>query len=250
MGRRFVDKVALIVGAGSGIGAATAERLAREGARVWIADRDFLAATRVAARMGGRAVGTDVTDPASVETMVESVLEDSQRLDVVVNSAGITGQGSAWDTARACWDEVLAVNLTGTFNVARSVLAVMTRLRSGSLVNIASDAGLVGMTGQAAYCAAKGGVVQFTRAAALDAAPFGVRVNAVCPCFVDTPLVQAWVASAHDQEQARKDVDQAQPIGRVGKPQEIAAAIAFLASDEAAFITGVALPVDGGVTAA
>jgi NAD(P)-dependent dehydrogenase (short-subunit alcohol dehydrogenase family) len=140
------------------------------------------------------------------------------------------------------------VNLTGTFLVCRHALPAMLERRSGAIVNIASDAALTGQLDQAAYCASKGGVAQFTRAAALDAAPFGVRVNCVCPCFVETPLLTAWINGSPDPAKARAEAASTQPMGRIGKPEEIGGAVAYLASSEASFVTGIVLPVDGGAT--
>ena len=194
------------------------------------------------------AIDLDVTNEESVRTAVSRIVARHQRLDVVVNCAGITLEGTAQGTSRSDWQRVLDINLTGTFLVCRESLPSMLERRSGAIVNIASDAAIVGQRGQAAYCASKGGVAQFTRAAALDAAPCGVRVNCVCPCYVDTPLLGAWVASAANPKQAQAEAAAAQPMGRVGKPEEIAAAIAYLASAEANFVTGVVLPVDGGST--
>jgi NAD(P)-dependent dehydrogenase (short-subunit alcohol dehydrogenase family) len=243
--------VALVTGGGSGIGQAACERLAAEGATVWVADIDEPAAERVAAGLaGGTARRTDVSDADQVHELVSEIVRVHGRLDVLVNNAGITLGAPVWETGAADWDRLMAVNLTGVFHGCRAALTHMVARRQGAIVSTASDAGLVGWPGQSAYCASKAGIIGFTRAAAIDAAPFGVRVNCVCPAFTDTPLVSAWVQAQPDPDAARREVAAAQPIGRMGKPAEIAAAIAFLASAEAAFITGVALPVDGGVTAA
>jgi meso-butanediol dehydrogenase/(S,S)-butanediol dehydrogenase/diacetyl reductase len=248
--RRFEGTVALVTGGGSGIGRATCERLAAEGARVWVADRDQPAAERVAKTLpGGIARQTDVSDAEQVEQLVGEVVGTEERLDVLVNNAGITLGAAVWETAPERWARVLAVNLTGVFNGCRAALPHMIGRRRGAIVSTASDAGLVGWPGQAAYCASKAGIVGLTRSVAMDAAPYGVRVNCVCPAFTDTPLVEAWVREQPDPVAARAEVAAAQPVGRMGEPGEIAAAIAFLASEEASFITGVALPVDGGVTA-
>jgi NAD(P)-dependent dehydrogenase (short-subunit alcohol dehydrogenase family) len=248
--RRFESTVALVTGGGSGIGRATCERLAAEGARVWVADLDQLAAERVASNLPrGAARRVDVSDADQVEQLVQQVIEADGRLDVLVNNAGIALGAPVWETAPGQWAQVLSVNLTGVFNGCRSALRHMIGQRHGAIVSTASDAGLVGWPGQSAYCASKAGIVGLTRAVAMDAAPYGVRVNCVCPAFTDTPLVDAWVGAQPDPSEARKEVATGQPIGRMGKPEEIAAAIVFLASDEASFITGVALPVDGGVTA-
>jgi NAD(P)-dependent dehydrogenase (short-subunit alcohol dehydrogenase family) len=248
--RRFEGSVALVTGGGSGIGRATCERLAAEGARVWVADLDEAAAERVAGSLpcaAGR--GVDVADADQVEQLTQKVIEADGRLDVLVNNAGIALGAPVWETGPDQWARVLAVNLTGVFNGCRSALRHMIGQRQGAIVSTASDAGLVGWPGQSAYCASKAGIVGLTRAVAMDAAPYGVRVNCVCPAFTDTPLVEAWVRAQPDPSAAREEVESGQPVGRIGQPQEIAAAIAYLASDEASFVTGVALPVDGGVTA-
>jgi meso-butanediol dehydrogenase/(S,S)-butanediol dehydrogenase/diacetyl reductase len=247
---RFKDRVAVVVGGGSGIGAATARRLAAEGAMVRVADVNLSAARETVAGIpAAAACYVDVTDRQSVESMVRSVMAADTNVDVLVNCVGLPLAGTAADTPADVWDRVLSVNLTGTFNTCRALLPHMMARGVGAIVNVASDAALVGMRGQAAYCAAKAGVVQLSRAAALDAASRGVRVNCVCPCFTDTPLVRAWIESAADPAAALHEAMTAQPIGRMGRPEEIAAAIAFLCSDEANFITGAVLPVDGGVTA-
>ena len=247
---RFKDRVAVIVGGASGIGAATARRLAGEGAILRVADVNLAAARETVAGIpAAAALHVDVTDRQSVAALVRSILAADANVDVLVNCVGLPLPGAAHDTDSDAWDRVLNVNLTGTFNVCRALLPAMMTRGVGAIVNLASDAALVGMRGQAAYCAAKAGVAQFTRAAALDAAPRGVRVNCVCPCFTDSPLVRRWIESAPDPAAALHEAMTAQPIGRMGRPEEIAAAIAFLCSDEANFITGAVLPVDGGVTA-
>jgi meso-butanediol dehydrogenase/(S,S)-butanediol dehydrogenase/diacetyl reductase len=248
--RRFEGAVALVTGGGSGIGRATCERLAAERAHVWVADLDQPAAERVAKALpGARARQVDVSDFQQVERLVDGIMAESGRLDVLINNAGVTLGAPVWQTGPEQWAQVLAVNLTGVFYGCRAALPHMIRQRRGAIVSTASDAGLVGWPGQSAYCASKAGIVGLTRSVAMDAAPYGVRANCVCPAFTDTPLVEAWVQSQPDPATTRAQVASAQPLGRMGEPAEIAAAIAFLASEEASFITGVALPVDGGVTA-
>ncbi len=246
--KRFTDRVAIVTGGASGIGLATALRLAGEGGNVWIADLPGRAAQTCKTHSQLTPLDLDVSDEVSVIAAIRRIIETSGHLDVVVNSAGVVLEGTTQDTSLAAWERVLSINLTGTFLVCRHVLPHMIAQRRGAIVNVASDAALVGQHGQAAYCASKGGVAQFTRAAALDAAPFDVRVNCVCPCFVDTPLLGGWIAASPDPAKARAEAAALQPMGRVGKPGEIAAAIAYLASDEANFVTALVLPVDGGAT--
>lgn len=248
--QRFKDAVALVTGSASGIGAATARRLAAEGASVWVADVDAGGAERLAAELPeAHARCMDVTDARAVASVVSEVVEVCGRLDVLVANAGITFDAPLWQTSDEDLDRVMGVNLMGSFRCVREALLVMIDQRSGAVVFTASDAGLVGWAGQSAYCASKGAVVALTRAAALDAAPYGVRVNCVCPGFTATPLVERWIESAESPEAARAEVSSTQPLARMADPAEIAGAIAFLASDESRFITGIALPVDGGVTA-
>lgn len=248
--RRFSGQIAAVTGAGSGIGAATARRLCREGAFVWLLDRDGEAARSVTHGLEhARAIEVDVSDPAAVADTVEEIVDTSGQLDVMIVNAGVTLEASIWQTEPEQLARVIDVNLVGAFYCAGLAVARMIEQRSGAVVFTASDAGLVGWPSQAAYCATKGAIVALTRAAALDAAPHDVRVNCVCPAFTATPLVEAWISDAADPALARAEVEQAQPIGRIAHPDEVAAAIAFLASDEANFITGIALPVDGGVTA-
>ena len=251
---RFEGRVAVVTGGGSGIGRATALRLAAEGARVWVLDHDEGAAQTVARyasdqALDVRAAGADVADRESVRAAVQDVLNQGGQVDVLVNNAGIAHSDSVWETSSHDWGRVLDVNLTGVFHGMAEVLPSMTERGHGAVVNVSSDAGLVGWERQAAYCASKSGVLGLTRAGAMDAAPYGVRVNAVCPAFTRTPLVEQWIESSADPAAERAAVSAEQPLGRMAAPAEIASAIAFLASDEAAFITGVALPVDGGVTA-
>jgi NAD(P)-dependent dehydrogenase (short-subunit alcohol dehydrogenase family) len=245
--RRFEGRTAMITGGASGIGRATALRLAAEGASVWIVDRHAPPEDDAVLEVA-RYLPLDVSNEAMVASTIDNVVAADGRLDVVVNAAGIALAGTTQETAFSDWSHIILVNLNGTFLVTAAAMRAM-RGRGGAVVNIASDAGLVGQQGQAAYCASKGGVVQFTRAAALDGAADAIRINCVCPCFVETPLARDWIAAQPDPAAARAAAEADQPIGRMGKPHEIAAAVAFLASDEANFITGIALAVDGGTTA-
>jgi 3(or 17)beta-hydroxysteroid dehydrogenase len=245
---RFTGQTALVTGGASGIGLAVAIRLAAEGAHVWLGDLAGRAQLAAGNSQALTAADVDVTDEGTVVALIERILARHGQLDVVVNCAGIVLEAAAQETSHAQWQRVIDVNLTGTFLVCRHSLPAMLARKSGAIVNIASDAALTGQRRQAAYCASKGGVAQFTRAAALDAAPYGVRVNCVCPCFVDTPLLGRWIEDSADPAQARKEAASSQPMGRIGRPEEIAGAVAFLASAEANFITGIVLPVDGGAT--
>lgn len=239
-----------MTGGASGIGSATARRLSAEGAHVWLLDRDGAAAAVLAEELGGAdAIEVDVADAGAVGDAVDRIVQSHDRLDVMIANAGVTLEASIWDTTPEQLARVVDVNLTGAFHCAGRALASMVAHATGSVVFTSSDAGLVGWPSQAAYCATKGALVALTRAAAIDAAPHSVRVNCVCPAFTATPLVDAWLAQTPDPEATRAEIAAETPLGRIASPDEVAAAIVFLASDEARFITGVALPVDGGVTA-
>lgn len=251
---RFDGQVALVTGGASGIGRATVERLLTEGASAWILDRDIASATRIAEELrarglAARAAELDVVDAEGFERVVAEILDHEGRIDVLVNNAGIVHAGSVWDTSPSDWARVVDINLTGCFNGIRAVFPAMMEARSGAIVNTSSDWGLVGAPGEVAYVATKTGVLGLTRAAAMDGAPFGIRVNAVCPGYTHTPLLEGWVAAQDDPDRAMADIAAHQPLGRVGTASEVAAVMAFLASREAGFITGAAVPVDGGVTA-
>ena len=238
---RFTGKTAFVTGAGSGIGAAVARALHAEGAAVTLADVSGAAET-LAAELGGtaRAVRVDVRD----EKQVRAALPE---LDVLVNVAGIGSTTNAPDTTLEVWDDVFAVNARGTFLCCKHAIPKMIARGGGSIVNVASVAALVGLKNRAAYCASKGAVVGLTRALAVDHVGDGIRVNAVCPGTVDSP----WVRRLVDEVGESMDMLRArQPMGRLGLPEEIAAAVAYLASDAAAFVTGTALVIDGGLTAA
>jgi 3-oxoacyl-[acyl-carrier protein] reductase len=251
---RLARKVAFITGAGTGIGRACAELFAREGARVVLAGRrreplDATAAAVTAA--GGEALVApcDVSQAKEVEQAIAATIERFGRLDVVVNNAGALHVATAADTTEADWDRLMAINLKGPFLVSRAAVQQMRRSGGGSIINIGSVLGLVAMPKRAAYAASKGGLVQLTKAMAIDHAAENIRVNCICPAIVETELVAGLFAGQPDPQAARHAREQTIPLGRFGQPVDVAQLAVFLASDESAWITGAAIPVDGGLTA-
>jgi len=251
---RFVDKVAVVTGAGAGIGQATAVALAREGARVVVADREAGAGSETVTlirKSGGEAtfIRVDVSIPSEAAGMVEEAVHTYGRIDLLVNNAGVYSKGDVVSTPEAEWDRIVDVNLKGAFLCSKYVVAAMRRTGGGVIVNVASEAGLVGIKNQVAYNVSKSGLIALTRSNALDSAPDGIRVNCICPGTTATPLVQAAIAKEADPGAARRALEQCRPMNRLGKPEEIAAGILALASDELGYATGAVLSVDGGYTA-
>jgi NAD(P)-dependent dehydrogenase (short-subunit alcohol dehydrogenase family) len=247
---RMTQKVALITGAGSGLGRATALRLAAEGAQVACADIVAGAAEETVRQIGARggnaiSMVADVTDEAGCGRMVEQTLMRFGRLTTLVNSAGVRSEPPEAMPGPREWRRVVDVNLTGTYLAARAALPALRENGAASITNLASIFGLVGGATSTAYAASKGAIVNLTRQLALECAP-DVRVNCVCPGVIETPMTASLRGDAVWAEKWLKRY----PLRRFGQPEEIAAAILYLASDEAAFVTGVALPVDGGYTAA
>ena len=254
---RMEGKVALVTGGGSGIGRASAEAFAREAARVVVADQNETAALETVAKIGeaggeATAVGGDVTDRSDAEAMVLATTKKYGRLDVLLNSAGITSRGSMLKDAspEEVWDKVIDVNLKGTWLVSWYAVPEMERSGGGSIINLASIMAMVGYPvgigdGFNPYPPSKGGVIQFTRTLAVASAGKNIRVNCLCPGFIETGLTADLRANPETNEIAVEGT----PMGRFGRPEEVASAALFLASDESSFITGAPLIVDGGYTA-
>ncbi|MBB4662829.1 SDR family NAD(P)-dependent oxidoreductase [Conexibacter arvalis] len=241
---RFADRVVLVTGAGSGIGREMARRFVAEGARVVGADLDPSGVPE-----GAEGVALDVTDGAAVEAAVAGAVARHGRLDVLCNNAGLGSTTDVLGCTFEEWERVFAVNVTGVFHGVKAALPHMLAARRGAIVNTASVAGMVGLRDRAAYCASKGAVIALTKQIAVQYADTGVRCNCICPGTVDSPWVGRLLDAADDPAGARAALVARQPAGRLGRPDEIAEAALYLASDAAAFVTGSELVIDGGLTA-
>ena len=252
MAGRVEGKVALITGGGSGIGRATALLFGREGAKVVVADYNAEGGERTVKTIrdaGGMAIfhTADVSNPQDVDGLMHKVVETYGRLDCAFNNAGIEGQmGNTPECSLENWNRVIAINLTGVFLCMKYEIPLMLKHGGGSIVNTASAAGLVGLAGGPAYVAAKHGVAGLTKTAALEFAQKGIRVNAVCPGFIRTPMVERVLDKGTFSEE---QIFAAEPMHRMGKPEEIAEAVLWLCSDASSFVTGLPMPVDGGYVA-
>jgi NAD(P)-dependent dehydrogenase (short-subunit alcohol dehydrogenase family) len=247
-------RVAVITGAGSGIGRATALRLAQEGANIAVADLVSAAGQETAAMIKeqggeGQFVETDVTNRDHVARLVDTVLAVYGQIDILHNNVGVGGAKAAHETTEENWDRILNGCLKSVYLCSRAVVPLMLENGGGTIVNTASVLGLVASPKQAAYCAAKGAVVLLTKQMAVDYSARGIRVNCVCPSDIETPTHQRFFATRENPEAVRRSLLDRHRIDRFGKPEEVAEAVLWLVSDASSFVTGVALPVDGGLTA-
>ena len=251
---RLQNKVAIITGGNSGIGKATAILFAREGAKVVIGARDAEAGNEVVEfikNLGGKAVflKTDVSKENDVKNLVDFAVKTFGKLDILYNNAGVELAKPVTETSADELSSVLDINLKGVFYGCKYAVPQMIKNKKGSIISTASIAGIAGSPNLAAYSASKAGIIGLTREVAIDYAKDGVRVNCVCPGAILTPMIERFVSGAPDPKKALDELAKLHPIGRIGKPEEIANAVLFLASDESSFITGQVLAVDGGYSA-
>jgi NAD(P)-dependent dehydrogenase (short-subunit alcohol dehydrogenase family) len=248
------NKTCLVTGAGSGIGAAIAETFARAKGFVFVTDRDEKGGHQTVARIhaaGGKSefLSLDVTSEESCEQAKAKIESEARQVEILVNNAGVGHVGTILQTTGSDMDRLYAVNVRGVFNVSKAFLPEMLARKHGVIINLASIGGMVGIRDRVAYCATKFAVVGLTKSMALDHATEGVRVNCICPGRVETPFMSARLKEYPDPKKAYQEMAATQALGRMGRPEEIAAAALYLASDEAAFITGSAFVIDGGWSA-
>ncbi len=251
---RLAGKTAVITGGGTGIGQAIALTFAKEGARVTVTGRrmEKLQETLSLLKLSGSdamAVECDVTKAAETDRLVKAVEDRFGNVNVLVNNAGALSVSNVETISEADWDRVMATNLKGPFLMSRAMLPAMRRAGGGSIVNIGSVLGIAAIRNRAAYCASKGGVAMLTKAMALDHAQDNIRVNCVCPSIVESAMTEMFFAETEAARKLRESRLASVPLGRFGKPNDIAGIVVFLASDESSWMTGTVIPVDGGVTA-
>ena len=251
---RLAGKNAVVTGAASGIGRETALRFAEEGAAVVCADRDAAGAEAVAASIvagGGsaHAVTADITSESDAARLAETALAACGTVDVLVNNAGVTILGGVAELSEADWRREIDINLSGAYRVSKAFWPHFAQARGGLILSTASIAGVIAAPQDAAYVASKAGLIMLTRCMALDGAGAGIRANCICPGFVDTPMFDGFLAEQEDPEAARARAAGRTPLGCIGTPRDIADGFVYLASDDARWITGTALVIDGGLTA-
>ncbi len=251
---RLSNKIGVVTGAGSGIGRTTALLFSEEGAKVAIVEIDKKRGQETVDMIkekGGEAlfVLTDITDPSQVKSMVNKVVEAYGNIDILVNNAGLYVQGDVINTREEQWDEIMAVNLRAAFLCCKYCIPQMIKSGGGVVINVSSEAGIVAIKNQVAYNVSKAGLISLTKSTALDFISQNIRANCVCPGTTETPLVASALAKQADPEKARRELEKVRPANRLGKPEEIAYGILYLASDESPYATGAVLSVDGGYTA-
>ena len=252
---QFLDQLVIVTGGTRGIGAGITSAFLKEGAKIIITGRSKercdtaqkLLKTIVADAV--YSVTGDVSKWDDAQKMVKKTVKRFGRIDILINNSGIYLEKRIEETTEDEWDQVININLKGIFLCSKAVYPHFKNQGSGTIVNMSSDSGVSGNPNEAAYCASKGGVTNLTRAMALDYAKENIRVNAICPAVINTPMLQKEVDMQEDKEAYLKEMDELHPIGRVGRPEEVAFAVLMVASDEASFITGANIPVDGGFTA-
>jgi NAD(P)-dependent dehydrogenase (short-subunit alcohol dehydrogenase family) len=247
----FKGSLAVITGAANGIGKASARLLAQKGAQLILVDIDRDRGEALAKELGECAeyIHTDISNGIEVTRLFTRIKDKYDSVDILFNNAGIASSSSLLETEEDEWDRVIKINLKGVFLCSKEAAILMKERKKGVIINTASERGIVGSRNSLSYTAAKGGVVIMTKSMALELAPYGIRCNCVCPGATDTEMLHRDIATTADPKQRIQDIIRLQPLQRIGKPEDVAHAVAFLASDEASQITGIALPVDGGFLA-
>lgn len=251
---RLRNKVAAVTGAGAGIGRATAVLFSQEGAKTAVVDIDKKGGQGTVDAIRGKGqealfVPTDITDPSQVSSMVARVMEAYGRLDILVNNAGVYAQADVINTDEELWDRIMNVNLRAAFLCCKYCIPQMIKSGGGAVINVASEAGIAAWKNQIAYNVSKAGLISLTKSIAVDFASKNIRANCVCPGTTETPLVESFLAKEPDPEKARREWGKVRPANRLGRPEESAYGILYLASDESPYATGAVLSIDGGYTA-